>query len=94
MTHPSSMCTLSLIIVFLIKTFDPIEQLFPITTLLSIIELCPIKHDFPMWIKGWAMHRGGIVFPIPGCFHVDSGSFVLWDIRPQTPDVIIVLETF
>ena len=40
-THPSKILTLFLTIVFLSMTLDPIEQLSPITTLLSIIELCP-----------------------------------------------------
>ena len=38
-TQPSNIETLFLIIVFLIITLDPIEQLSPITTLLSIIVL-------------------------------------------------------
>ena len=38
-THPSKTETLFLIKVFLIITLDPIEQLLPIITLLSIIEL-------------------------------------------------------
>ena len=36
-THPSKILTLFLITVFLIITFEPIEQSSPITTLLSII---------------------------------------------------------
>ena len=39
---PSKILTLSLIIVFLIIVFDPIEQLFPMLTFFSIIELWPI----------------------------------------------------
>jgi len=39
---------LFLIIVFLIITLDPIEQLFPIITFFSIIELCPIEQFFPI----------------------------------------------
>ena len=39
--QPSKISTLFFIIVFLIITFEPIEQLSPIITLLSIIELCP-----------------------------------------------------
>ena len=46
-THPSKIFTLSLIIVFLIIVFDPIEQLFPILTFFSIIELWPIKQFDP-----------------------------------------------
>ena len=38
-TQPSKIETLFLINVFLIITFDPIEQLSPIITLLSIIVL-------------------------------------------------------
>ena len=38
-TQLSKTCTLLFIIVFLIITFDPIEQLLPILTLLSIIVL-------------------------------------------------------
>ena len=38
-TQPSNINTLFLINAFLIITFDPIEQLLPITTLLSIIVL-------------------------------------------------------
>ena len=37
--HPSRMHTLFLTIVFLRITFEPIEQLSPIITLLSMIEL-------------------------------------------------------
>ena len=47
-TQPSKILTLFLIIVFLIITFEPIEQLSPITTLLSIIELCPIEQFLPI----------------------------------------------
>ena len=46
--HPSKILTLFFIIVFLIITFDPIEQLSPIITLLSKIELCPIKQFLPI----------------------------------------------
>ena len=38
-THPSKIFTLSLIIVFLIITFEPIEQFEPIDTFFSIIVL-------------------------------------------------------
>ena len=38
-THPSNIVTLFFIIVFLIIVFEPIEQLSPIITLLSIIVL-------------------------------------------------------
>ena len=48
-TQPSKIFTSFLIIVFLIITFDPIEQLLPITTLLSKIVLCPIKQFFPIF---------------------------------------------
>ena len=48
-THPSKICTLFLIKVFLIITFDPIEQLSPMDTFFSIIELCPIKQFEPIF---------------------------------------------
>ena len=47
-THPSKILTELLIIVFLIITFEPIEQLSPMITLLSKIVLWPIKHFFPI----------------------------------------------
>ncbi len=36
-------------IVFLIITFDPIEQSLPIITFFSIIELCPMEQFFPIF---------------------------------------------
>ncbi len=48
-TQPSKILMLFFMIVFLIITFDPIEQLFPITTFFSIIELCPIEQFFPIF---------------------------------------------
>ena len=47
-THPSKICTLSSIIVFLIITFEPIEQLDPIITFFSMIVLCPKEQFFPI----------------------------------------------
>ena len=47
-THPSKMLTLSLIIVFLIITLEPIEQFEPIITFFSMIVLWPIKQFFPI----------------------------------------------
>ena len=47
-TQPSNIETLFLIIVFLIITLEPIEQLSPITTLLSIIVLWPIEQLDPI----------------------------------------------
>ena len=46
-TQLSKIVTLLLINVFLIITFDPIEQLSPIETFCSIIVLCPIKQLDP-----------------------------------------------
>ena len=46
-TQLSKILTLLLINVFLIITFDPIEQLSPIETFCSIIVLCPIKQLDP-----------------------------------------------
>ena len=46
--QPSKITILFLIIVFLIITLDPIEQLSPIITFFSIIELCPIQQFFPI----------------------------------------------
>jgi len=46
-TQLSKIETLLLINVFLIITFDPIEQLFPIETFCSIIVLCPIEQLDP-----------------------------------------------
>ena len=48
-THPSKIFTLSLIIVFLIITLEPIEQFEPIITFFSIIELWPIEQLFPIF---------------------------------------------
>ena len=46
-TQLSKTVTLLSINVFLIITFDPIEQLSPIETFCSIIVLCPIKQLDP-----------------------------------------------
>ena len=46
-TQLSKTLTLLLINVFLIITFDPIEQLSPIETFCSIMLLCPIKQLDP-----------------------------------------------
>ena len=46
--HPSKILTLSSMIVFLMIVLDPIEQLDPITTFFSTIELCPIEQFFPI----------------------------------------------
>ena len=46
-TELSKIVTLLLINVFLIITFDPIEQLSPIETFCSIIVLCPIRQLDP-----------------------------------------------
>jgi hypothetical protein len=45
--QPSRIVTLSSIIVFLIITLDPIEQLEPITTFFSIMVLWPIEQFVP-----------------------------------------------
>ena len=47
-TQPSKIDTLFLIKEFLMITLDPIEQLSPITTLLSIIVLWPIEQLDPI----------------------------------------------
>ena len=47
-TQPSKILTLSLIIVSLIITLEPIEQLEPISTFCSIIVLWPIEQFFPI----------------------------------------------
>ena len=46
--QPSKILTLSLMIVFLIITLEPIEQFEPKTTFFSNIELCPIEQFFPI----------------------------------------------
>ena len=48
-TQPSKILTLSLIIVFLIITLEPIEQLEPICTFFSIIVLWPIEQFLPIF---------------------------------------------
>ena len=48
-TQPSKILTLSLIIVFLIITLEPIEQLEPIWTFFSIIVLWPIEQFLPIF---------------------------------------------
>ena len=47
-THPSKILTLSLTIVFLIITLEPMEQFEPIITFFSMIVLWPIKQFFPI----------------------------------------------
>ena len=46
--QPSRIATLFSIIVFLINTFDPIEQSDPMLTFFSIIVLWPIEQFFPI----------------------------------------------
>ena len=48
MTQLSKILILFLIILFLITTLEPIEQLSPIITFFSIIELCPIEQFEPI----------------------------------------------